>query len=111
VENDISKILELNDLCDKGNSLSDLSASTRTAKDRKNGMIMLLSVAILFLATQVVGGWMIRKARPHQDPSVFPLLPCVLVARDRTGYVGELTVYVWYFCGVRQIGKTRLWIS
>ena len=53
---------------------------------------------------------MVRKDRPRQDPSVFPILPCVLVARDRTGYVGEITVYIWYFTGVLQRGETLLWI-
>ena len=105
----LAKILEIS-----GSRVKTESHSCERISDRSTSRIKrlktLLCIAILYLATQLAGGWMVRKDRPRQDPSVFPILPCVLVARDRTGYVGEITVYIWYFTGVLQIGKTLLWI-
>jgi len=69
-------------------------------EEKRKELVAKLCLALLYLITQFCGGIMVRHDRPRRDPSVIALCPFFLVARDRTGEVGEITTYVWYGFGV-----------
>jgi hypothetical protein len=77
---------------------------------RTRTLTTILVIALLFFVTELFGAPMLQKARKSQDPVVLPILPFVLMGHDRTGLVGETTLYIWYGTGVAQVWRSLIWI-
>lgn len=66
----------------------------------------------LYLATWLPAVVMIRHGRRVYSPTVYPILPAVVLSCDRKPSVaGEWSVYLTYGIGVRKLFPIQTWIE